>query len=283
MSKVKPQYFVSTDSIGFFGKPEQFVKLWKEYFKNKTLNGVEVIALKPINQLDRLIETFRKNNIPVLSFHGRTGGESKLDFKSRIIMTFLNIFIEEMAYLLKYFPEVEYLSHTPYFEKKTVYEEVIKNQPKKIWVENHLPGKRGVEDAIKQINIYRKNGVNICGMLDIYHYVAHSEKILPKKWSNTVEELRTYFLLRDCQGKPLFCGIHFPIGTRLADSLPLDNMTDKMLKLFAEKIIPHVERVVFENQQKNLGLFFSTNKMIEDQRTRNKNVFERLKKTGIIY
>jgi hypothetical protein len=48
------------------------------------------------------------------------------------------------------------------------------------------------------------------------------------------------------------------------------------------KIIPHVERVVFENQQKFLGLFFSTNKMLLEQKTRNKRIIDRLKKTGII-
>lgn len=34
--------------------------------------------------------------------------------------------------------------------------------------------------------------------------------------------------------------------------------------------------------QKNLGLFFSTNKMLEEQQVRNKRIIERLKKTGII-
>ena len=50
-----PQYFVSTDSIGFLGGPEQFVYLWKEYFDDKTLTGVEAIAFKPIKKLGKLI------------------------------------------------------------------------------------------------------------------------------------------------------------------------------------------------------------------------------------
>lgn len=277
-----PQYLVSTDSIGFLGRPEQFLFLWQEYFENKTLDGVEVIAFKPVSRLRKLINILKTNNIPVLSFHGKTGGEKVLDFKSRVIMTFLNNFIEKAVNLFKHFPEVEYLSHTPYFENKTVYQAVMKNQPKKIWIENHLQGSRGIEDTIKQINIYRKKGIDACGMLDIFHYVAHSEKILPENWSNTVKELKSFFLLKDRVGKPFFCGIHFPIGTRLADSLPLEDMTDEMLELFSEKIIPYVERVVFENQQKNIGLFFSTNKMIRSQKVRNRNVFKRLKKVGII-
>jgi hypothetical protein len=277
-----PQYFVSTDSIGFFGKPEHFFYLWQEYFENKTLYGVEVIAFKPINRLRRLISIFKNNNISVLSFHGKTGGESLLNFFGRIIMTAVNLFINDSGILLKYFPNIELLSHAPYFSKKNVLKMIIKNNPKKIWIENHLYGKQGVEDAIKQITIYRKNNINACGMLDIYHYIARSTTTLQKDWSNTVEELKSYFLLKDNQGNRIFCGIHFPIGTRLDDSLPIDDMTDGMLELFAQKIIPHVERVVFENQQKFLGLFFSTNKMLLEQKTRNKRIIDRLKKTGII-
>ncbi len=277
-----PQYFVSTDSIGIFGRPEHFFYLWQEYFENKTLDGVEVIAFKPISKLIKLISIFNNNNISVLSFHGKTGGENKLDFKSRVIMTFLNNFIEGATSLLKYFPKVEFLSHTPYFEKKSVQTAIKKLRLKKIWVENQLPGKQGVEDTIKQINFYRRNGINTCGMLDVYHYVSHSKKTYPENWTNTVDELKSYFILKDDQKKPFFCGIHFPIGTRRDDSLPIDDMTDKMLEVFAKEIIPHVERVVFENQQKNLGLFFSTNKMLLKQKKRNMRLIERLKKTGII-
>jgi len=282
MSKHKPQYLVSTDSIGFLGRPEQFIELWSEYFSNETLFGVEAVAFKPISQLKILINTLKNNDIPVLSFHGKTGGENRLNLSGRIIMTTVNIFISDVEELLKYFPEIELLSHSPYFEKKSIQKVIFKKKPKKIWIENHLYGKQGVEDAIKQIIFFRKNKINTSGMLDIYHYIAHSVKDLQINWPKTVEELRSFFLLKDGQGKQFFYGIHFPIGTRLGDSLPIDAMSDDMLKLFAKRVIPYTERVVFENQQKNLGLLFSTNKMIEEQKTRNKRIIERLKKTGII-
>jgi len=282
MSKHKPQYLVSTDSIGFLGRPEQFIELWSEYFSNETLFGVEAVAFKPISQLKILINTLKNNDIPVLSFHGKTGGENRLNLSGRIIMTVVNIFISNVGGLLKYFPEIEFLSHSPYFEKKSIQKVIFKKKPKKIWIENHLYGKQGVEDAIKQIIFFRKNKINTSGMLDIYHYIAHSVKDLQINWPKTVEELRSFFLLKDNQGKQFFYGIHFPIGTRLGDSLPIDAMSDDMLKLFAKRVIPYTERVVFENQQKNLGLLFSTNKMIGEQKTRNKRIIERLKKTGII-
>jgi len=282
MSKPKLQYLVSTDSIGFLGKPEQFVRLWKEYFDDKTLDGVEIIAFKPLSRLSKLVSTLGKNNIPVLSFHGKTGGENILDLFSRIIMTLVNFRIFNAEVLLKNFPGIEFLSHAPYFEKKSNKLIIFQQQPKKIWIENHLSGKQGIEDAIQQINIYRENKINANGMLDIYHYIAHSIDSLQTNWTTLVEELKSYILLKDNQGKQLFTGIHFPIGSRLGDSLPIDSMTNEMFELFAEKIIPYVERVVFENQQKVPGLFFSTDKMLADQKARNKRIIERLKKTGII-
>jgi len=277
-----PQYLVSTDSIGFLGRPEQFLFLWQEYFENKTLDGVEVIAFQPVLKLKKLVNVFKNNNIPVLSFHGKTGGENLLYFSGRIIMTLVNFCIVNAKNVLINFPGIEFLSHAPYFEKKSVKKTIMQYHPEKIWIENHLYGKRGVEDAIKQIIIYRENKINASGMLDIYHYISHSIDLLQINWPNLVEELRSYILLKDKNGEQFFDGVHFPIGSRLDDSLPVDSMTDEMLKLFSQKIIPHVERVVFENQQPLLGLFFSTDKMLEEQKARNTRILERLKKTGII-
>lgn len=283
MSKQNPpQYFVSTDSIGFYGRPDQFIYLWKEFFDDKTFSGVEAIAFKPVQRLSELISILQNNNIPVVSFHGRTGGEDQLDLPGKIIMSLVNLGIVDFESLLKNFPKIEFLSHGPYFEDESKKQIVIKYQPKKIWIENHLRGKRGVEDAIRQINIYRENNINTCGMLDIYHYVANSITSLEADWPKIVEELEEYILQKDTNGQQLFKGIHFPIGSRLGDSLPVDDMTDQMLKLFAQKIIPYVERVVFENQQANLGLFISTNRMLQTQKERNQRIIDRLKKTGII-
>lgn len=284
MSKQKrTQYFVSTDSIGFLGRPEQFIYLWKKYFDDKTLTGVETIAFKPIKRLGKLIYVLKKNNILVTSFHGRTGGENQLDLSGKLIMSLVNLGIVDVEGLLKNFPEIEFLSHGPYFEEESKKQIVIKYKPKKVWIENHLKGKRGVEDAIKQINIYRENNINTSGMLDIYHYVANSTTTLEADWPKIIEELKMYILLKDKNDRQLFNGIHFPIGSRLGDSLPVDNMTDQMLKKFAQNIIPNVERVVFENQQANLGLFFSTNGMLKIQKERNRRIIERLKKTRIIF
>ena len=277
-----PQYLVSTDSVGFLGKPEQFIYLWQEYFDDKTLAGVEVIAFKTLTRLNKLVSTLQKNNIPVFSFHGKTGGEDQLDLSGKIIMTLVNLAMLDVEMILKNFPEIEFLSHGPYFEEDSIRGVILKYKPNKIWIENHLRGREGIENAIKQINIYRKNKINTSGMLDIYHYAANYTEAFQTNWTKLVSELESYILLRDKNGMQYFNGIHFPIGSRLGDSLPIDDMTDQMLELFAQKIIPLVDRVVFENQQKNLGLFFSTKEMLVEQKIRNKRIIERFKKTGII-
>lgn len=283
MSKQKrPEYLVSTDSIGFAGTPDQFLFLWQDYFDKKIIDGVEVIAFKSLFRLKKLVKTLIDHRIPVVSFHGKTGGEDWLEIIPRIIMTMVNFCIIDAETLIKNFPEIDFLSHGPHFEMETVKNIIINNHPKKIWIENHLYGKKGLDEAVLLINRYRANKINANGMIDIYHYIAHSVENLNYDWPRIVSELQSYFKLKDTANESLFKGIHFPIGSRLDDSLPIDNMTDEMLELFAEKIMPFVERVVFENQQELPGLFFSTNKMLILQKERNRRIIERLKKTGII-
>ena len=282
MKKIsRPQYFVSTDSIGILGKPEQFIRLWKKYFDDKTFDGVEIIAFKPLSKINELIIKLKKNNISTFTFHGKTGGENLLNFSGNVMMTILNSVILDVRTLLLRFPKIEFLAHAPYFEEKLTKKMVYQIKPKKIWVENDLNGIEGIQKVIKEINAYRRNGVEACGMLDVYHYVAKSKNII-NNWSNTVDELKSYLLLKDEEDKQLFEGVHFPIGSRMDDSLPIDKMNDQMLMLFANNVIPHTKRFVLENQQALFGLLFSTNKMLHKQKIRNKRIVDRLKKTGVI-
>jgi len=130
-----------------------------------------------------------------LSFHGKTGGENSLIFV-KIIMTLINSCIINIGDLLKYFPEIEFLSHAPYFENKSVEKIILNNNPKKYGLKIILLEKRG-GDAIKQINIYRENKIEVSGMLDIYHYVANNAGSLETNWSDIVSQLKSYILFRD--------------------------------------------------------------------------------------
>jgi len=273
--KKKYLKLISTDSIGWLGKPEQFIYLYKDYFKDGTFDGVEMIAFKPVSRLKKFISILDQHNIPTISFHSKTGGENRLPAQYGIIMTIVNFFIFGVEDLTLNFKDIEFLSHTPYVENKKIKDFIVNNKPKTLWIENHLYGRKGIEDAKNQIIDYRKKGIDAHGMLDLYHLLAKvPTKELVKTWSKIVAEASNYL--------KWFSGIHFPIGSHKDDSLPIEQITDEMLELFGKKIVPHLDRVVIENIQENLGLFFSTTKMLEKQKKRNKINFQRLKKTGIL-
>ncbi|MCL4363835.1 hypothetical protein M1328_01195 [Patescibacteria group bacterium] len=266
---------ISTDSVGFLGSPEQFLYLYREYFQDATFDGVEMIAFKPLGRLKNFVAVLEKSGIATVSFHGKTAGENRLPAHYGVVMTIVNSLIFDAWKLAKSFPEVEFLSHTPYLEKNQIKNFLTKRPPKIFWVENHAYGKQGIDNAIKLIEWYWKRGLNAQGMLDVYHLLA---KIPPgdlqKKWSTILDEISGYL--------KWFRGIHFPIGTRKNDSLDIENMSDEMLALFGKKIVSRLDRVVIENQQKNLGLFFSANSAINKIKRRNRINFTRLKKAGIL-
>jgi len=266
---------ISTDSVGWLGTPKQFIYLYKNYFEDGTFDGVEMIAFKPLSRLKNFIAVLKKNNIATLSFHGKTGGENRLPPKYGIIMTIVNSFIFSAEKLIKNFKDINFLSHTPYLENKSVKKFIINIKPKTLWIENHNYGEEGIEKAKIQIIDYRKKGVNVYGMLDLYHFLAKVpiSKMI-NDWPKILEKIKTY--------TEWFSGIHFPIGSRVGDSLPIEKMTDEMLALFGKKIVPYLKRLVIENQQADFGLFGSTKSMLKKQKQRNQVNFLRLKKAKIL-
>lgn len=282
MSKVKTQYLLSTDSLGMFGHPEQFIYLWKKYFDRAIFDGVEAIGFKPVSKINNLIRIFKENNIRVLSIHGKTGGENELNLRPRIIMTFLNYFILNAKTIILKFPQIDFLSHAPHFKVASVEKNILKLRPKKLWIENHLPSDQGMKDVIEQVVYYRKMGIDCTGMLDVYHFAADNQENITNDWEKLVREIKKYTSMIDENGRPLIEGIHFPIGNRVDDSLPIFNLTDSMLNMFAVEVMPNIQRIVFENQQSFPGMIFSHNKLLEKQKDRNETIVERLIKTGII-
>ncbi len=275
MTRKKYIKLISTDSVGWLGSPRQFVELYKDYFQDGTFNGVEMIAFKPESKLKHFIDRLKTNKIKTISFHGKTGGENRLPAKYGIVMTLVNAFIFGPEKLTATFKDVEILFHTPYLQDKKVKQSITNNKPKALWIENHDYGKKGVEEAIKQIQDYRKNEVNAYGMLDLFHLLAKTPTSeLVNDWSKIVSHIESYL--------KWFSGIHFPIGSRKDDSLPIEVMTDNMLFLFGKKIVPKLKRIVIENQQRGLGMFFPTRNMLDKQRKRNETNFNRLKKAKIL-
>lgn len=266
---------ISTDSIGWLGNPNQFINLYDDYFKEGTFDGVEMIAFKPKAKLDYFIDELKKNNISVFSFHGKTGGENRLPTKYGIVMTLVNAFIFGVKSLTVNFKDIDVLFHTPYLMNNKIKEYIFLNKPKTLWIENHDYGEKGIKEAIIQIQDYRNHGINAQGMLDLYHLLAKvSNNKIVEEWEKIVDDIENNL--------QWFSGVHFPIGNRLDDSLPIEEMTDKILSYFGKRIVPKLDRIVIENQQEGLGMFFSTKNMLEKQKERNRINFLRLKKAKIL-
>ncbi len=281
--KKKYLKIISTDSIGWLGKPEQFVYLYKNYFEDGTFDGAEAIAFRPLSKLLKLISVLKKNKIKVISLHGRTGGENLLPFIYHVMMIAVNKTLLNARETLANFFARDILFHTPYTENPAVEEMILRFPPKTLLLENHRIGKAGIDDTLKQVDYYRKKGINAFGLIDIYHYVyALPTEFIKTNWTAIVTELEKFFKLKDKKNQPYFNAVHFPIGSRIDDSLPIEEMNDQMLELFAKKITPFLKRLVIENQVKNLGLVFSTKSMLKKQKQRNRINIKRLLKTGIL-
>lgn len=274
---------ISTDSIGWLGRGEQFIELYGDYFKQGIFDGVEVIAVKPLSRLKKIIRVLEKHGIKTLSLHGRTGGENLLPPFYHLMMLAVNKMLINAKDTLVNFSGKSILFHTPFSTLSEVEELIKKYPPQKLILENHRIGKQGIKDTKEKVDYYRGLGINTSGLIDIYHYIyGQSTDYLKKNWRKIVDEIESFFRMKDSKGRKIFDAVHFPIGTRISDSLPIDEISDEMLKYFAQRINPHLDRFVIENQVKNLGLIYSTKTMMKNTKERNKRNIDRLLKVGLL-
>ncbi len=272
---------ISTDSIGWLGNENHFLNLYYSYFKNKIINGVEIIPFKPIIKTLNFVNKIKNLNINKIKFHGQTGGENYLKFFNKITMTVVNKTIIDLKNLLLNFSDYELLFHEPLISERKNLGLIIKNPPKILTIENHQPYEKGLEKIIKIIDILRKNKINCYGLIDIYHFTLNEkpEKIV-KNWEKNILKIKAYLQLKDERGVKYFNSIHFPIGSRKTDSLPINLLTDNQLEFFAKNILPFINSLTIENQQEYLGLIYPFN--INKIKKRNQLIFNRLKKAGIL-
>lgn len=273
--------YISTDSIGWLGNENHFLSLYLNYLKNKTFDGVEIIPFRPIKRTLNFINKLKNIGIKNIRFHGQTGGEKYLNLFNQITMNFVNNTIIDVKNLLLNFNNYEILFHEPLINEKNNLELIIHYPPKILFIENHQPNEKGLKKIIKIIDVLRKNKVNCYGLIDIYHFTLNEkpENII-KNWEKNIFTIKSYLQLKDKNGKKYFDSIHFPIGKRLTDSLPIDLLTNNQLKFFSKNIIPYINSLTIENQQPYLGLIYPLN--INKIKKRNEKIFHRLKNNRII-
>ncbi len=272
---------ISSDSIGWLGNENHFLNLYYQYFKNQTFNGVEIIPFKPIKKTLNIVNKLKNFDIKIIRFHGQTGGEKYLKFFNKISMNFINNTIIDIKNLLTNFSNFELLFHEPLISQEKNLQLIIKTPPKTLIIENHQPYQEGLDKIIKNLDILRKNNISSFGLIDIYHFTLNEkhEKIA-KNWEKNILKIKAYLQLKDEKGIKYFNSIHFPIGSRKTDSLPINLLTDNQLEFFAKNILPFINSITIENQQEYLGLIYPFN--INKIKKRNQLIFNRLKKAGIL-
>ncbi|MCX7956260.1 MAG: hypothetical protein N2593_04140 [Patescibacteria group bacterium] len=271
MKNKKQKILVSTDSIGFFGSSKEFLYLWQDYFEKKFFDGVEMIGLKPLFKAKKFIRDLKQKNINVISIHGQTGIIKNLNFFKKSLLRLINFFIFDYQDLRKNFPNQEFLFHSVYLENKNIQNQIIKNPPLKLWIENSLTDKnfQELEKTLKLVDFFQKKGINCSGMIDLYHALSFNQtQEIVDNWFFLFKKLKKYL--------KYFSGIHLPIGPRLDDALPLELVNDEKIDYLKKEILSGAERIVIENPQEYLALVFSTSQMLKKQKQRNERILKKL-------
>lgn len=266
------QILVSTDSIGFLGTASQFLYLWDEYFKDGFLSGVELIGFKPVFKTKKIFEKLNKKNIKVISIHGKIGTVPKLDLIRKIFLRMIDFFILEYSQLIKNFSECEFLFHSTYLKNPQIQKEILKNPPEVLWIENSSSLQKNfneLDETLKLVDFFRKHKIKSFGMLDLYHATAfRSPEEIINDWFFIFKQLKKYL--------NYFSGIHLPIGPRLSDALPIELADREKIDFLKKEILSNPQRIVIENPQTYSSFIFLTDKMIKNQKDRNKKIIKKL-------
>ena len=230
---MKWHILVSTDSIGMFGDIKNLNKLWTP----ERFPYVEMISWR--GREESIISQLTAHGYRIAHLHGRMGNDIPA-------MRLLDQLITRTPSLMRRWGTAyDILIHTSEARKATVINAAKRaTRIKRIWIENDESGADGVSRMRHTAQQYLHNGIPTGVVFDVFHYIrsyCESDLLLRQSWEDMMPLL--------IQLKPFALGIHFPIGTRVDDSLPLDRISDEMLQRFAGVCeYTGVERITLEYQ-----------------------------------
>lgn len=267
---MKWHILISTDCIGMFGDIKNLTELWPP----EQFPYVEMISWR--GREKSIINQLMTHGYRVAHLHGRMGNDDPA-------MRLLDQLITRTPSLIRGWGTAhDILIHTSEARKATVINAAKRGATtiKRIWIENDESGPDGVSRMRQTAHHYLHNGVPTGVVFDVFHYIRSycgSDLLLRHSW----EEMMQFLI----QLKPLPLGIHFPIGTRVDDSLPLDRISDDMIKRFADVCeYTGVERITLEYQHEpwkyRAGSIPSS--AIPRIRTRIERILQRLQTAGMV-
>lgn len=295
---IKNELIVSTDSLGIFGDPRNLDIVWGFLKKEPSFGGVELMGFRSHfhSPLEDTVRRIRENGFRISGIHGRIGAYLKNPLEilrqrsfNPIIAAFLNGIVVDTPRLLGDCGSkgIDYvLFHVSEVDVERNFQMITgrgENTPA-IFIENdYTSDPQGLNRAVERVKQLRGQGRNARLMFDMYHAAMspyHQSPLLI--WKKAIESLAN---VRKT-GDDLLGGVHIPLGLRMDDSLPFEEIMDdcQIWRDFAGVLNEDggVLRRVVENQQ--LGFRNLTKPSLSSLRAqgvRNRTIYDKFEKFGI--
>lgn len=285
------QFAVSSDVAGFTGKMRSVPDIYSEAFPEGV--PIELLAFGNTRHLAKNIQTLEQAGYKTVRIHGRTGTIG-VDAFDHIKVLLANTRLLSTPKLVHNFSDYQLLVHTDELSRNDSFTSVVEHSLQNgsadspiFWVENHIGGIKDLNHAVEMVTSLRAHGVPAALMLDICHFIGQTklrEGNFTPIWNQTQNALAP-FLAYKTQNIPIIRGLHFPIGTNPKDSLPMDKITDFMLKDFGELCqTSGIEYITLENQVSGLqDSWAMREKSILKVRSRTAQIVDKLRKSGTIF
>lgn len=270
---------VSNDVLGGFGDQTRLAHVVPREFGIKR---VEALAIGDANRVLKSIQKLEDIGFKVARIHGRMGigNEKGLD---RLFVASLNSQLVSTGLLMHIFGknmlgDREILLHEPEARSIKYIPLMMWQKRPRLFFENHNEGLESIKSTIKQAERFRLAGFETGVVMDVFHVtrLGESRKDFQKKWDAMI----SFVASETSNPRSLLRKIHFPVGTRVKDSLPIDSRIDSsMLVNFRKALGPSVDEIELENQQEG-HLAYLPKREEEKVLKRNYRIFSLLGKAG---
>jgi len=236
--------------------------------------NLELLAAYRVSDIRARIDLAKQLGAKEVTLHGRThsnGSSGKDKILARLIDS---LWLRSTQTLLDNFTgqddhNNELLVHQTEADQPRVFEAIVRKKPKNLLIENDhpLPGQNplnAVDAAVDTALRFREKDVNCDFVLDVCHALGVKvleDGFLRVAWDKLVIHLNDNVVhVKSDDGKPIWRGTHFPVGTETIDSLPINNkhkLSDLMLRDFSElQNISGVEKFIIEAALCGLSKYF---------------------------
>jgi hypothetical protein len=251
-------------------------------------DGIEAFPIRPLSRFNQFIKDAGNWGLPVVSIHGRTGGEG-YNPKDTATLIACNALMPATPRVIElYAHSHDVLFHVPELEDGGNIASLTKHKDRTrfVWVENHH-GKESMAGAMRKVAQLRSLGIPSAVMFDVCHYIGARNLVngsFQREYAQMLHDADCLLHETDAQGHPIVQGIHLPVGRKPDDSLPIDEMDDDSLRALADTINgADITRLVLEHQERGfLYMLHFSPKRMDTVKKRHEVIINRLLRTNVL-